>query len=86
MEESDTYQAIIEKGVAQGVPQGVAQGIEQGRVALRKALINLGTKRLGTPPLKVRKILERINDIDRLEKLTERVVDVANWKELLESP
>jgi hypothetical protein len=74
MEESTTYQAIIAKGRAEGA------------AALKKALLNMGGKRFGSPDARTRAAIEAIADIDRLEQLTERVLDVSSWDELLATP
>lgn len=70
MEESTTYQWIMDKG----------------RVAeAKKFLFLLGRKRFGTPDAAATAALEAITEIDELEKLAERIVDVSNWQELLAS-
>lgn len=68
MEESVTYQAIIEKG----------QPKEASRLLLR-----LGQVRFGPPPEKARKTIESMTELDHLERLSERLVQVAGWDELL---
>jgi hypothetical protein len=71
MEESVTYQAIIEKG-------------ELKRA--HKLLLLLGKDRFGAPSAAVRKAVEAIDDLERLEQLTVRVLHVGSWQELLEPP
>lgn len=71
MEESTTYQAIIAKG----------QAVEAIKILLRQ-----GGKRFGPPDALTRATIEAIADIDRLEQLTERLLDVSSWDELLATP
>ena len=79
MEESTTYQAIIAKGRAEGRAEGQA-------VEARKILLRQGSKRFGPADARARGAVEAITDIDRLEKLTERLLDVSSWDELLATP
>jgi hypothetical protein len=76
MEESTTYQAIIAKGRAEGRVEGQA-------AEARKILLRQGTKRFGSPDARTRSAIEAIADVDRLEQLTERLLDVSSWDELL---
>jgi predicted transposase YdaD len=72
MKESVTYQAIVE------------EGIEEGRAREARAmLLRQGNKRFGPPSESVRTALEAISDIERLELLGERLLDVESWDELL---
>lgn len=80
MEESVTYQMILEKGEA----KGEARGIDQGRTQeARSLLLKLGQRRFGKPS---QAVLERINAtaaLGRLETMIERIVDAAGWDALL---
>jgi predicted transposase YdaD len=72
MKESATYQAIIE------------EDREEGRVEEARALLlRHGTKRFGPPAPQAQAALEAITAIDRLELLSERLLDVESWDELL---
>ena len=79
MKESTTYQAILAEGRAEGRAEGQA-------VEARKILLRQGSKRFGPPDARARAAVEAITDIDRLEKLTERLLDVSSWDELLATP
>jgi predicted transposase YdaD len=68
MKESTTYQAILREG---RVEEALA------------ILLRLGNRRFGPPSDEARAALEAITDIERLEALTERVLDVESWDELL---
>jgi hypothetical protein len=52
----------------------------------RKILLRMGRKRFGPPPPQVEAALQAIIDIDRLEQLSERLLDVTSWQELLDAP
>ena len=74
----------FEMGQAKGIEIGQAKGIEIGAVKTLHAMIDrIGRKRLGEPPEQVRTELLAINDVARLERLSDRVLDVASWQELL---
>jgi hypothetical protein len=79
MEESVTYQAIVAKGRAKGIVEGRAE-------EARRLLLRLGRKRLGPPPPAARATIEAMDDLTRLEGLTDRLLDVATWDELLAGP
>ena len=46
-------------------------------------LLRQGSKRFGSPDARAREAVEALADIDRLERLTERLLDVSSWDELL---
>jgi hypothetical protein len=49
----------------------------------RVILLRQGTKRFGPPSADVRAALEAITDVEQLETLADRLLDVENWDELL---
>jgi predicted transposase YdaD len=79
VEESVTYQAIIEEGKAQGRQEGVI-------LEARKNLRLVGTKLFGSPSAAVTATLEEIDNPEKLEGLLVRAVDVMSWEELLGLP
>ena len=79
MEESTTYQGIIEKGIAQGEVRGKCVGI-------RAALLGLGESHFGQAPAEVRAALDAIDDPERLVQLVLQVEKVNSWQELLGLP
>jgi hypothetical protein len=90
IEESSVYQDIFAKGRAEGEAKGRAEGKAEGRAEgeveeARKILLGLGRKRLGEPDERALALVAGINDLDRLNLLLERILDVASWGELLES-
>ena len=76
MKESVTYQKILREGRAEG------QAIGRTDKA-RRLLKRLGSKRLGKPGPGIDSLIDDITDLDKLEQLTDRVLDVQDWKELL---
>jgi hypothetical protein len=69
MEESVTYQAILEQGELRGT---------------YKTLLLMGTDRFGEPSAEERAALERIKDLNKLEHLSLRMLKVTSWKDLLQ--
>jgi predicted transposase YdaD len=68
MRESDTYQAILDEGEARG---------------LQNTLLRQGRKRFGEPDDAVRQAVLAITDLEQLARLTEDLLDVSTWQELL---
>ena len=70
MHESPTYQAVLREGRQEEA---------------RRLLLRHGTRRFGKPDAAIIAAIEAIEDIDRLESLTDRVVDAttADWNDLL---
>jgi predicted transposase YdaD len=80
MEESVTYQKILREGLA----RGLEEGREEGRViTLREVLTRQGTRRFGPPSEAVTQQIESLHDATRLEALTDRILQVESWSELL---
>jgi predicted transposase YdaD len=72
IEESSVYQGILRKGEAKGA-------IEEAR----KTLLRQGRKKLGPPGEKIKEEINALTDLDRLHDLTDRILDVSTWDELL---
>ena len=80
MEDSVTYQAIIEKGIEKGIEQGERRG---RLIEARHLLLRAGTRRLGTPSAPVLAFLNAITSIEHMETLVDRAYAVESWGELL---
>ena len=86
MEESVTYQAILQRGREDGLRQGLQQGLQQGSIGEARALIlRQGRKKFGPPTAKQEATVNAIADLARLERLSENLLDVTTWGELLKS-
>lgn len=69
MEESTTYQYILEKG-----------GLKEAK----RMILRMGVIRFGGPPGEAIKAqLEAIDDLELLERLGEQLLTVNSWEELL---
>jgi hypothetical protein len=75
MRDSPTYQYILEEGRI----KGRAEGARQMPLRLRR-------KHLGEPDTATLTQLQAITEVQRLERLGECLLDVANWQELLQTP
>jgi hypothetical protein len=71
LEESSTYQMLLDRG-----------RIDEAR----KLVLRQGQTRFGPPGEEPRKAIEAINDLDRLERLSDRLLEVSSWSELLGAP
>jgi predicted transposase YdaD len=80
MRESVTYQAILEEGRAEGEAKGIARGMSE---EAKRLLLRLGQKRFGEPESAVLTAIEGITDREQAEAMTERLLDVSSWDELL---
>ncbi|MBX6312155.1 MAG: hypothetical protein IRY99_04435 [Isosphaeraceae bacterium] len=72
MEDSVTYQAILEKGQFVGRLQEA-----------RSTLIRQGTQKFQAPSEAIQQRIEAIDDLERLEQLLDRVLDAMAWDDLL---
>ncbi len=76
IEESSVYQDIFGKGEAKGRDEGQV-------LADRATLLRLGRKKFGPPDETVEATINAVADLDRLNALLDRILDVATWDELL---
>lgn len=84
MEESVTYQWMLQQGRDQGIALGHEEGRAQGRAEEARRLLRLqGEHRFGPLDDKTAVVLEGLSDINRLEQLAIRLPDCSSWKELL---
>jgi hypothetical protein len=71
MRDSDTYMMILEEGE---------------EIRAKKDILNLGRKRFGVPDMTTTTRLESITDLAQLDRIFDRLLDVTNWQELLDTP
>jgi hypothetical protein len=71
VEESTTYQYIIEKGEMK---------------VLRRLLLRKGATKLGAPTKKVKAAIQDLEDLPRLERMCGRLFTAASWNDILDTP
>jgi hypothetical protein len=71
MRDSDTYLAIIDEGREEQV---------------KKDILRLARKRFGPADEAVTARLNGITDLERLERLLDRLLDATSWQDLLDTP
>jgi hypothetical protein len=71
VEESTTYQYIIEQGELK---------------ALRRTLLRQGTDKFGAPTKKVKAAIQGSEELPRLERMLRHVLNATSWIEVLETP
>ena len=89
MRESSTYQATLREGREEGLMEGRNEGLIQGRIGeAQRMLLMLGEDRFGEPDEATRGAVEAIHDVERLERMTKRVLDtgIQDWDGLLITP
>jgi hypothetical protein len=74
------YQNVQAHGYVQGVSQGMVQG---PLLAARQLIRAQGEKRFGPLDRATAADLDAIADLDRLEAICERLLDAADWRELM---
>jgi predicted transposase YdaD len=80
LEDSTTYQLILNKGLKQGEAVGEARG----RVAeAQSLLLTLGAQRLGQPIPAIETAVRAICDRERLERMALRLSAATDWNDLL---
>lgn len=72
MKESVTYQAILREGEAKGEAKEA-----------RRILLMQGSTRFGEPTPEVVAALDSLADVEKLEQLSMRLLQVSSWQELL---
>ena len=76
LKDSSFYQVLLKEGREKGLQKGRIKG-------LRKTPIRLGRIRFGRLPKATRAAIEAIDDLDRLERLSERILTATSWDDLL---
>ncbi len=75
---------LIQDWLAEQEAKGKVEGRAEGAAEqLRKVLRQLGEARFGEPSAAVRERLENLTDLAELERLTDRLLQVETWSELL---
>ena len=71
LEESTTYQLILNKGAAR---------------ASQSHILSLGTQRFGAPEAATEAAVRGITDSERLERIVARLLTATDWNDLLATP
>ncbi len=71
MYESDTFLAILDEGALKHA---------------RKLVLRVGQKKFGPASDDVVTTVQGIENLDRLDRLAERILEVSSWQELLQTP
>jgi hypothetical protein len=76
LEDSTTYQWILQTGIAQGVTEGTIR-------EARDLVLQLAAKRFGPPHAAAEAAVRGQTNHDQLRRLAERVLDATGWDDLL---
>lgn len=79
MGEFDIIEELLGEGRAEGRTAGRAEGVQ-------RVLLCQGRKKFGEPDEATRLALAGITDLEHLDRLSERLLEVATWQELLQTP
>lgn len=80
MKESTTYQAILQEGKTEGEAIGERKG---KATEARNLILRIGSKRYGKADERVKSALASIENLEVLEQLAERLLEVESWDEFL---
>jgi hypothetical protein len=81
---SKSYQRRMAQADAEGLAKGMARAEAKAMAeVLRKIILRLATKKFGKPGTKALRDLKAISDETRLTALSDRILDVDSWKDLL---
>lgn len=69
--------------VQEYLKRGEKRGEAHGAVVTRKVLLRQGRLKFGPPDAAAIAAIEGISDLDRLDSLSERLLTVNSWDELL---
>jgi predicted transposase YdaD len=87
LKDSSFYQVILKEGREEGWKEGLETGERKGEIkGARKLLFHLGRARLGRLDKTTRAAIEAIDDLERLERLSERLLTATSWADLLSEP
>ena len=75
MRDSDTFRAILEEGEAQGRAKHARQDI-----------LRLAEKRFGPADKAALDQLHHTTDLERMERIQDRILEAKDWQDLLDTP
>ncbi len=76
LEDSSTYQLILKRSEARGEARGKV-------TAAHRMVFIIAGKRFGPAPGATEAALQGITDQDRLDRMTDRLLDATGWDDLL---
>jgi len=83
MRESSTYQAILDEGREEGREVGREEGRHEGElIGVRRTLLRMGEVKFGPVDPVTASQIERIDDMDLLDRLISALFRVSSWPEL----
>ena len=72
------------KGFAEGTAKGIAKGLAEGQVrGAQEVLLRQGKSRFGVPTSQVEELVRSVHDMDRLERMADRILVVSTWNDVL---
>ncbi|HQU43475.1 MAG TPA: hypothetical protein PK867_11735 [Pirellulales bacterium] len=71
LEESDTYLMIVDEGKEKQA---------------KKAILMFGEERFGPADETIESDLDRVTDLDRLDRMIRRAAEATTWREILDTP
>jgi predicted transposase YdaD len=74
-----------EEGLKEGEQRGIVKGLKEGLIkGLKKAiLLDIQLKFGSQKGKQIKNLLDKINDIKRLEKIKKEVIRTENWKDFI---
>jgi predicted transposase YdaD len=79
LKDSSYYQVLLKEGMEKGLHQGRIKEAQQ-------VLFRLGRLRFGRLDKATRSAIEAIDDLERLQRLSERILTATSWGDLLAEP
>lgn len=95
LRESSYYQKVLSEGRQEGEKHGRQEGEKHGRqegeregrlVEARDLLLRLAGRKFGETPATAEAAVRALSDRERLERMTDRVLDATTWDDLLATP
>lgn len=77
---SSYYRIAVEEGMEKGMEKGLKEGKSK---EAQRLILRLGKISFGPPEENVRLAFEAIQEVDRLEQLSERLLVAGSWSEML---
>jgi hypothetical protein len=72
-------------GIKRGIKRGLTKGLKQGKLeGLKEGISGIIQVKFGSQRAKqIKKILDKINDINRLEKIKKEVIRAKTWEDFI---